>query len=393
MASAVEKRSEHPLATAIVVAASERVLDVPESSDFIAVPGSGATGTTGGVRVAVGNRRLMLEQDISLGEMEAVAERMSSSGRTPVYVAADGEVKGVIAVADRLKPESQAAVEELQAAGIEVVMLTGDNSATARAVASEAGIDHVVAETLPADKAEQVKALQAQGKTVAMVGDGINDAPALVQADVGIAIGTGADVAIESADVALVGGDLRGVSAVIRLSRATMRVIRQNLFWAFAYNVALIPVAAGVLYPVFAGSGVPEALRPCWRVWIPEPNPGSGSDGDKLVERGIELTPAKKVQAINHPTKTRTISEETDETPPIQPQRQRPCNRPGLRHASGRPQAARRNLRTPWRDLLLLRPRMQPRLPTRAGCVSVGREEDSHVNRLLLTPRREKTQT
>ena len=262
LAAAVERRSEHPLATAIVESAVERGLDISEASDFNAVPGSGALATTGGVRVAVGSRRLMLEQDISLGDMEAVAQRMSSSGRTPVYVAADGEVKGVIAVADKLKPESRAAVEELQATGIEVVMLTGDNSATAQAVAAEAGIDSVVAEVLPADKAERVKAFQAQGKTVAMVGDGINDAPALVQADVGIAIGTGADVAIESADVALVGGDLRGVPAVIRLSRATMRVIRQNLFWAFAYNVALIPVAAGVLYPVFAGSGVPEALRP-----------------------------------------------------------------------------------------------------------------------------------
>ena len=262
LAAAVERRSEHPLAAAIVEAAVERGLDIPEARDFSAVPGSGAMGTTGELRIAVGNRRLMLEQDISLGEMEAVAERMSSSGSTPVYVAADGEVKGLISVADKLKPESRATVEEMQAAGIEVVMLTGDNSATAQSIASEAGIDRVVAEVLPADKAEQVKALQAEGKTVAMVGDGINDAPALVQADVGIAIGTGADVAIEAADVALVGGDLRGVPIVMRLSRATMRVIRQNLFWAFAYNVALIPIAAGVLYPVFAGSGVPEALRP-----------------------------------------------------------------------------------------------------------------------------------
>ena len=262
LAAAVERRSEHPLATAIVESAVERGLDISEASDFNAVPGSGATATTGGVRVAVGNRRLMLEQGISLGDMEVAAQRMSSSGKTPVFVAADGELKGVIAVADKLKPESRAAVEELKDAGIEVVMLTGDNSATAQTVAAEAGIDSVVAEVLPADKAERVKALQAEGKTVAMVGDGINDAPALVQADVGIAIGTGADVAIEAADVALVGGDLRSVSAVIRLSRATMRVIRQNLFWAFAYNVALIPVAAGVLYPVFAGSGVPEALRP-----------------------------------------------------------------------------------------------------------------------------------
>ena len=262
LAAAVERRSEHALAAAIVEAAVERGLDVPEASDFIAVPGSGAIASTGELRIAVGNRRLMLEQDISLGEMESVAARMSSSGSTPVYVAVDGEVKGLISVADKLKPESRAAVEEMQAAGIEVVMLTGDNSATAQSIASEVGIDRVVAEVLPADKAEQVKALQAEGKTVAMVGDGINDAPALVQADVGVAIGTGADVAIEAADVALVGGDLRSVPSVMRLSRATMRVIRQNLFWAFAYNVALIPVAAGVLYPVFAGSGVPEALRP-----------------------------------------------------------------------------------------------------------------------------------
>ena len=262
LAAAVERRSEHPLAAAIVESADERGLDIPEASDFRAVPGLGAMAVTGGVQVAVGNRRLMLEQDISLGEMEAVARRMSSNGGTPVYVAVGGELKGLISVADKLKLESKSAVEELRTAGIEVVMLTGDNSATAQAIASEAGIDRVVAEVLPADKAEQVKALQAEGKTVAMVGDGINDAPALVQADVGIAVGTGADVAIEAADVALVGGDLRSVPVVMRLSRATMRVIRQNLFWAFAYNVALIPIAAGVLYPVFAGGGVPEALRP-----------------------------------------------------------------------------------------------------------------------------------
>ena len=262
LAAAVERRSEHPLGAAIVESAVERGLDIPEAGNFIAVPGSGAMGTTGGVPVAVGNRRLMRERGISLGEIEALAQRMSSGGSTPVYVAVDGEVKGVIAVADKLKPESRVAVEEMQSAGIEVVILTGDNSATAQSIASEVGIDRVVAEVLPADKAEQVKALQSEGKTVAMVGDGINDAPALVQADIGIAIGTGADVAIESADVALVGGDLRSVPVVMRLSRATMRVIRQNLFWAFAYNVALIPVAAGVLYPVFASGGVPEALRP-----------------------------------------------------------------------------------------------------------------------------------
>ena len=194
--------------------------------------------------------------------MDDAATELATRGSTPVFVGLDGVVEGVIGIEDALKPESAAAVAALRERGIEVVMLTGDNARTASAVASAVGIDRVIAEVLPSDKAEKVQEIMAEGKTVAMVGDGINDAPALAQADIGIAIGTGTDVAIEAADITLVGDDLLGVPAAIDLSRATMRVIRQNLFWAFAYNVALIPIAAGVLYPLFAGSGVPDALRP-----------------------------------------------------------------------------------------------------------------------------------
>ena len=262
LAASVERLSEHTLGQAILDYAQERGLPIHDAHDFVAKPGSGVTASVDGVRVGIGNRSLMVEQGLSTDGMDQIATELAERGATPVFVGLDGIVEGVIGIEDALKPESVAAVAALRDRGIEVVMLTGDNARTASAVASRVGIDRVIAEVLPSDKAERVQEIMAQDKTVAMVGDGINDAPALAQADIGIAIGTGTDVAIEAADVTLVGDDLRGVPAAIDLSRATMRVIRQNLFWAFAYNVALIPVAAGVLYPLFAGSGVPDALRP-----------------------------------------------------------------------------------------------------------------------------------
>ena len=262
LAASAERDSEHALASAIVDTAEERGLLLQEARDFSAMPGLGVTATVGGRRLVIGNRRLMAERGLVLNETAQAADRMASEGKTPVFVAVDGEVLSVLAVADVVKPESEHAVRQLSNQGIEVVMLTGDTARTANAVAAQVGIDRVVAEALPADKANTIRAIQAEGKVVAMVGDGINDAPALALADVGIAIGAGTDVAIETADVTLVGGSLLGVPSAIALSRATMRAIRQNLFWAFAYNVALIPIAAGILYPIFAVSGVPTALQP-----------------------------------------------------------------------------------------------------------------------------------
>ncbi len=262
LVASVERRSEHTLGQAILDHAQERDLPLYDAHDFTAIPGAGVTATVDGVDVAIGNRVLMADLGLSTDDMEDVATQLAARGSTPVFVGLDGVAEGVIGIEDALKPESAAAVAALRDRDIEVVMLTGDNARTAAAVASAVGIDRVIAEVLPSDKAENIQEIMAEGKTVAMVGDGINDAPALAQADIGIAIGTGTDVAIEAADITLVGDDLLGVPAAIELSRATMRVIRQNLFWAFAYNVALIPVAAGVLYPLFAGSGVPDALRP-----------------------------------------------------------------------------------------------------------------------------------
>ena len=259
LAASVERLSEHPLGEAIVAESERRGLTPMDADDFAAIPGKGATATVNGKRVAVGSVRMMRELGVSSEEIE---DRGDVSTATFAYVAVDGRLAGGIAIADTLKPEAPAAVAELRRQGIEVVMLTGDDERVARAIAEQAGIDRVVAEVLPAQKAAEIERIMSEGKTVAMVGDGINDAPALALADIGIAIGAGTDVAIEAADITLVGGDLRGVPTAIALSRATMRAIRQNLFWAFAYNVALIPVAAGILYPIFAANGTPDALRP-----------------------------------------------------------------------------------------------------------------------------------
>ena len=262
LAASAERGSEHPLGAAIVSAADERGLSPPVASDFRAMPGLGVEARVNGGRLLLGNLALMRQERVVLDGLETRATELSREGKTPMFVVADGEVKGVIAVADTPKPEAAATVAALRRQGLEVVMLTGDNRQTAEAIARQLGVDDVVADVLPGEKFEKIKAIQATGKTVAMVGDGINDAPALVQADVGVAIGTGADVAMEAADITLVSGDLRGVGGAIELSRATMRAIKQNLFWAFAYNVALIPIAAGVLYPVFDAAGALGALRP-----------------------------------------------------------------------------------------------------------------------------------
>lgn len=249
--ASAERGSEHPLGEAIVNRAREANLNLTPATNFQAVMGLGIAATVEGHNLMVGNARLMDQYGVSFNGAGARATQLAGNGKTPMYIAVDGKPAGLIAVADTLKPESAEAVRELQALGLEVWMLTGDNEATARAIAAEVGVTNVMAEVLPHQKAAKIKELQAQGKRVAMVGDGINDAPALAQADLGIAIGTGADVAMEASDITLVGGDVRGVVTAIALSRRTIGTIRQNLFWAFFYNVILIPVAAGLLFPLF----------------------------------------------------------------------------------------------------------------------------------------------
>jgi len=262
LAASAERGSEHPLGEAVVRGAKERGIVLAEPEGFDARTGRGVRASVDGRRVLVGNRKLMEEAGISENGLSPRFEELSKAGKTPVLVAVDGEPAGLVAVADVVREEAGEAVEALKKMGLEVAMLTGDDSRTANAVARELGIHRVLAEVLPEDKEGEVKKLQAEGNVVGMVGDGINDAPALARADVGVATGTGTDVAMEAADLTLVSGDVRGVARAIRLSKATVRNIKQNLFWAFAYNVLLIPVAAGVLYPFFAGGAVPDLLRP-----------------------------------------------------------------------------------------------------------------------------------
>ena len=250
-AAALEVGSEHPLAAAILAGAQERGIRYAPAADFDSHTGRGVSGTIGGVRVVLGNRRLMDEQGVELGSLADEAEALRREGHTAVFLACDGRALGLVSVVDPIKESAQQAIQELQADGVRVVMVTGDNRTTADAVARRIGIDEVLADVLPEQKKDVVERLQKEGRTVAMAGDGVNDAPALAQAAVGIAMGTGTDVAIESAGVTLVKGDLRGVARARHLSRATMRNIRQNLFFAFVYNAAGVPVAAGVLYPVF----------------------------------------------------------------------------------------------------------------------------------------------
>ena len=257
LAASAEKASEHPLGEAIVAAATERGLSLEAVDGFTAVAGQGITAHVGSREILIGNMRMMNERNLNVNGLGDEAARLQGEAKTPMIVAIDGEVAGLIAVADSIKDGSVEAIQELHRLGLEVVMLTGDNQKTAEAIGKAAGVDRVIAEVLPGDKANMVKQLQSEKKIVAMVGDGVNDAPALAQADVGIAIGTGTDVAMAAAPVTLMSGDLRGVPRAIALSKATMRTIKQNLFWAFFYNVVLIPAAAlGYLQPILAAGAM-----------------------------------------------------------------------------------------------------------------------------------------
>ena len=252
LAASAEKGSEHPLGEAIVRGAEEKNLEFKSIEEFNAIPGLGIEVKIDGKTILIGNKKLIDEKSIDIDVLSKDCDKLASEGKTPMYIAIDGILRGIIAVADTVKSSSKSAIESLHKMGIKVAMITGDNKKTADAIAKQVGIDIVLAEILPEDKANEVKKLQGENQKVAMVGDGINDAPALVQADVGIAIGSGTDVAIESADIVLMRSDLMDVTTAIKLSKATIKNIKQNLFWAFGYNVLGIPVAMGVLH-MFGG--------------------------------------------------------------------------------------------------------------------------------------------
>lgn len=251
IAASSELHSEHPIGKAMVRKAEENRLKLIEPKNFKSIAGKGIYAEIEKRRIYKGNQSLMMENNVSLDGLEAKARYISSEGKTPVFIAVDNRAAGIIAVADGLKKDSKKYIGKLKGLGLEVIMITGDNKNTAAAVANKLGIQRVLSEVLPENKAREIKRIQSEGKVVAMVGDGINDAPALAQADIGMAIGTGTDVAIESSSITLISGDIRGVLDSILLSRNTMRIIRQNLFWAFFYNTILIPIAAGALYPAF----------------------------------------------------------------------------------------------------------------------------------------------
>jgi Cu+-exporting ATPase len=251
LAAAVERSSEHPLADAVVEAARMRKVELTEAEAFSSITGRGVQGTVGGRVVLAGTARLLTEKGVDVAPLDPERARLSDAGRTVVLVAVDGAAAGMLAITDPIKESSRSALASLREMGLDLVLLTGDNEQTGTAIAEAVGIQRVVANVLPEGKVAEIRRLQAEGHVVAMAGDGINDAPALAQADIGIAMGTGTDIAMDAGDVTLMRGDLRGVADAIRLSRRTMRTMKQNLFWAFIYNVVGIPVAAGVLYPAF----------------------------------------------------------------------------------------------------------------------------------------------